>query len=153
VVLGVRIAATEGGDVSGDGKLELLRRVPIFASFKAHDLELVGRLADEIDVPAGRALTREGEIGHEFFVIIDGRVRVERDGKLLNTLGAGDFLGEIALLDGRPRTATAVTEGPARLLVLAHREFASLLAEYPSIQLQVLQALARRVRHLDPEEV
>lgn len=137
--------------MSGDGKLDLLRRVPIFASLKTHDLELVGRLADEIDVPAGRALTREGEIGHEFFVIVDGRVRVERNGKLLNTLGTGDFLGEIALVDGRPRTATATTEGPARLLVLAHREFASLLAEYPTIQIEVLQALAQRVRHLDPD--
>ena len=139
--------------MSGDGKLDLLRRVPIFASLKAHDLGLVGRLADEIDVPAGRALTREGETGHEFFVIVDGRVRVEREGKLLNTLGPGDFLGEIALVDGRPRTATAITEGPARLLVMAHREFASLLAEYPSIQIEVLQALAQRVRHLAPDEV
>ncbi|MGZ6345319.1 MAG: Crp/Fnr family transcriptional regulator [Candidatus Limnocylindrales bacterium] len=137
--------------MSGDGKLDLLRRVPLFASFKAHDLELVARLADEIDVPAGKALTREGDVGHEFFVIVEGRVRVEREGQVLNTLGPGDFLGEIALVDGGPRTATAVTESNARLLVLAHREFSSLLSQYPSIQVEVLQALAHRVRHLDRE--
>jgi len=137
--------------VSGDAKLELLRRVPLFATFKARDLELVGRLADEVDVPAGRVLTREGEVGHEFFVIVSGTVRIERAGKLLNTLGPGDFLGEIALIDGRPRTATATAVGPARLLVLASREFASLTGEYPDIQIEVLEALAQRVRHLDPD--
>jgi CRP/FNR family transcriptional regulator, cyclic AMP receptor protein len=137
--------------VSRDEKLELLRQVPLFKSFKAGDLEHVGSLADEIDVPDGKALTREGQFGHEFFVIIAGRVRIERGGRTLSTLGPGDFLGEIALVDGRPRTATAIAEGPTRLLVLAHREFNSLLDRYPSIQLEVLHALARRVRHLEPD--
>jgi len=134
-----------------DQKLDLLRRVPLLSGLGDGDLRQIERLADEVDVPAGTKLTREGEIGHEFFVIITGRVRVERDGRKVNDLGPGDFLGEIALIDGRPRSATVVTDEPSRLLVLAHREFRTLLDSYPQIERQVLQALAGRVRDADPE--
>ena len=137
--------------MSGDKKFELLATVPLFARLRGRELERVGRLAEEIDVPADRVLIRQGAIGHEFFVIVDGRVRVERDGTVLNTRGPGDFVGEIALLDERPRLATVTTETPCRLLVLAHREFHTLLAEQPDIQLLVLKALAERVRQLEPE--
>jgi CRP/FNR family cyclic AMP-dependent transcriptional regulator len=133
-----------------DRKIELLRRVPLFAGLRDNDLNEVGRLTDEVDVPANTALTREGRIGHEFFVILSGRVRVEHDGRTINSLGPGDFLGEIALVDGRPRSATVTTEEPTRLLVLAHREFTSLLDSYPSIRAPVMRALAERLRQVDP---
>jgi CRP/FNR family cyclic AMP-dependent transcriptional regulator len=131
-------------------KIDLLRRVPLFARLRDSDLGEVERLTDEVDVPADTALTREGRIGHEFFVILSGRVRVERDGKIINSLGPGDFLGEISLIDGRPRSATVTTEEPTRLLVLAHREFRSLLDNYPGIREPVMQALAERLREADP---
>jgi CRP/FNR family transcriptional regulator, cyclic AMP receptor protein len=134
-----------------DRKVDLLRRVPLFAGLGDGDLREVARLADEVDVPAGTALTREGQLGHEFFVIVEGRARVNRNGRKVNELGPGDFLGEIALIDGRPRSATVTTEEPTRLLVLAHREFRSLLDNFPKIERQVLQALADRVRQADPE--
>jgi CRP-like cAMP-binding protein len=134
-----------------DRKVDLLRRVPLFAGLGDGDLREVARLADEVDVPAGTALTREGQLGHEFFVIVEGRARVDRNGRKVNELGPGDFLGEIALIDGRPRSATVTTEEPTRLLVLAHREFHSLLDDFPKIEGQVLQALADRVRQADPE--
>jgi CRP/FNR family cyclic AMP-dependent transcriptional regulator len=82
-------------------------------------------------------------------VILEGSVAVTRDGKALATLGPGDYLGEIALLDDGPRTATATAETGARLLVLAHREFHSLIDEYPDVRSAVLQSLAERVRRLD----
>ena len=132
-----------------DTKLDLLRRVPLFSGLDRSGLEQVAKLADEVEVAAGAVLTREGETGHEFFVVVDGRVRVEQGGQLVNTLGAGDFLGEISLVDGGPRSATATSEGGARLLVVGHREFHSLLAEFPKIQLQILQALAERVRRVE----
>lgn len=135
----------------GDKKLELLATVPLFSRLRGRELERIGQLADEIDVPADRVLIRQGAIGHEFFVIVDGRVRVERDGEILKTRGPGEFVGEIALIDERPRSATVTTETPCRLLVLGHREFHTLLAEQPDIQLLVLKALAERVRQLEPE--
>ncbi len=134
-----------------DAKLELLRLVPLFAGLGRHELEEIERLVDEIDVPAGKVLTTQGRSGAEFFVIVSGSARVERDGVIVRTLGDGDFLGEIALIDGRPRSATVTVETPARLLVLAHREFDSLLDRFPTIQRKVLDALAHRVRQTEPE--
>jgi CRP-like cAMP-binding protein len=133
-----------------DTKLELLRGVHLFGGLADGDLRRIEQLADEVDVPAGTTLTQEGRFGHEFFVILAGRVRVEHQGQTLRYLGPGDFLGEIALVDGRPRSATVTTEEPSRLLVLAQREFHTLLESYPRIQLQVLRALAERVRSADP---
>jgi len=134
-----------------DQKLELLRQVPLFAGLGRRELGEVGRLADEVELPAGRVLTREGHSADEFFIIVHGAVRVERGGVTVNRLGDGDFLGEIALVDGGPRTATATIEEPGRFLVIGHREFHSLLDQFPTVQLAVLQALAQRVRSLDPE--
>jgi CRP/FNR family cyclic AMP-dependent transcriptional regulator len=134
-----------------DDKLEMLRRVPLFAGLGRRELEEVARLTDEIELPAGRTLTTEGEYGHEFFVIVTGSARVERDGATLATLRDGDFLGEIALLDGRPRSATVTVAEPSRLLVLGHREFNSLLDRFPGIQREVLLALAARVRRAEPD--
>jgi CRP/FNR family cyclic AMP-dependent transcriptional regulator len=134
-----------------DEKLELLKRVPLFAGLGRKEIEEIGRLAEEIDVPAGRVLMREGQTGQEFFVIVEGNVLIERGGRALRTLGAGDFLGEIALVDDGPRTATATVETNAALLVLAHREFHSLMDQFPSVRTAVLQALAMRVRQLEPD--
>lgn len=133
-----------------DQKLELLKGVPLLAGLGKHEIEEVGRLAEEVDVGAGHVLMREGASGSEFFVIVDGAVRIDRGGTTVRTLRAGDFLGEIALIDNGPRTATATTESPAKLLVVAHREFHSLMDQFPTIRTCVLEALASRVRNLDP---
>jgi CRP/FNR family cyclic AMP-dependent transcriptional regulator len=134
-----------------DEKLELLKRVPLFAGLGRREIEEIGRLAEEIDVAAGRVLMREGQTGQEFFVIVRGSVIIERGGTRLRVLGAGDFLGEIALVDDGPRTATATVESDSALLVLAHREFHSLMDQFPTVRSAVLQALAQRVRQLEPD--
>ena len=134
-----------------DQKLELLRRVPLFTGLGNREIEEIGRLVDEIDLPAGRELTREGRSGGEFFVIVEGDVRIERGGKVLREMKAGDFLGEIALIDDGPRTATATTTSASRLLVVGHREFHSLMERFPAMQATVLKALAERVRRLEPD--
>jgi CRP/FNR family transcriptional regulator, cyclic AMP receptor protein len=133
-----------------DEKLDLLKRVPLLAGLGRKEIEEVGRLAEEIDLPAGHVLMREGASGSEFWVIVEGSVSIDRGGTTIRSLGAGDFLGEIALVDNGPRTATATTETPAKLLVLGHREFHSLMDRFPTIQTSVLQALAHRVRNLEP---
>lgn len=129
-----------------DEKLEQLRRVPLFEGLAKRDLEELATLADEIDVMDGRVLTREGERGHEFFIVLDGSVEVDVQGTTVATLGKGDFLGEIALVDGKPRSATTRAVGPTRLLVVGHREFHRLMDDFPSVKTCVLQALAERVR-------
>jgi CRP/FNR family cyclic AMP-dependent transcriptional regulator len=134
-----------------NAKLELLRRVPLFAGCKNNALEQIERLADEVDVPDGYTLIREGTFGEQFFLIVQGRVRIERGGQTIRTLGPGEYLGEISLIDKGRTTATATTDGPARLFVLSHREFNSLLDQSPAIRLEIMRALASRVRQLDPD--
>ena len=134
-----------------DQKLELLKAVPLFSGLDARSLAEVGRLADEVDVRAGKVLIEEDQFGHEFFVIVAGRVAIDRGGRRLRVMGPGDFFGEIALVDRGPRTATATAETDGRVLVIGHREFNSLMGAFPDVREQVILALARRVRNLAPE--
>ena len=134
-----------------DQKLELLKKTPLLSELGGHELEEVGRLVDEVDVPAGRVLMREGDTGREFFIVVDGTVGIDRGGTRIRTIEPGGFFGEIALLAEGPRTATATTDGPATLLVLGHREFHTLMDRYPSIRDCILGSLAKRIRTLQPE--
>ena len=129
-----------------DEKLDLLATVPLFARMGAKELERLGQLADEVEVGMDRVLAEQGETGHEFFIVLDGRLMVLDGHTPIATLGPGDFFGEIALLDGRPRTATVRAEGIARLLVVGHREFHALMDEFPSVRTAVLEAVADRLR-------
>lgn len=134
-----------------DDKARLLARVPLFSHLDGKALAHVETLVDSVDVKAGTILMTEGRIGQEFFVVLEGSIDVTRGGSPLATLGPGDYLGEIALLDDGPRTATATAATDARLLVLAHREFHTLIDQYPGIRTAVLQSLAERVRRLDAQ--
>ena len=128
-----------------DAKVELIARVPLFADCSRRELREIAEAADEVVVPAGTTLTKEGASGREFVVIVDGAADVRRRGRKVNELGSGDFLGEIALIAGTPRTATVRTTQPTHALVLTGSQFRSLLRRVPSIQLKVLGALARRM--------
>lgn len=134
-----------------DEKLELLKSIPLFAGFGGRELERLGMLTDQVDLPEGRVLMRQGESGQEMFVIVRGRARVERDGRVIAERGTGDILGEIALVDEGPRTATVTLSEASSLLVVGHRDFHSLMDEMPTVRTQVLESLARRVRHLEPD--
>jgi CRP/FNR family transcriptional regulator, cyclic AMP receptor protein len=137
--------------VAKDEKLDLLHRIPLFSAFDGKKLKRLGMLADQVHVPAGKVLMRQGDNGTDMMVIVNGQVSVERDGERLNTLGNGDFFGEIALVDGGPRTATVTTETPSSLLVITHRDFHSLMDEFPEVAGQVMNAMANRIRHLEPD--
>jgi CRP-like cAMP-binding protein len=126
-------------------KLDLLGRVPLFAGLSKRDLQRVARIADEIDLREGKQLISEGSSGRQFFILLDGGADVRRKGRRLNTMGPGDFFGEIALLSDRLTTATVTTTEPSRALVITRASFKSLLRDEPSVQLKVLQALADRV--------
>ena len=132
-------------------KVQLLRNVPLFGALNERELRRLARMMDEVDVSAGRYVIRQGKRGSEFFIIVTGRVRIERDGEVLGELGSGDFLGEIALVDGGPRTASAVAVDDSRVLVLTARDFRSMLDSTPQVESKVLRTLAKRVRNLQPD--
>ena len=134
-----------------DEKLELLKSIPLFAGFGRRELERLGMLTDQVDLPAGRVLMRQDEAGHEAFIIVRGRAEITRDGRVIAERGNGDILGEIALVDKGSRTATVTLTEPSQLLVVGHRDFHTLMDEMPAVRTQVLESLARRVRNLEPD--
>ena len=128
-----------------NAKVELIKRVPLFERLSKRELEEIASLADELDLPAGRNLTKEGASGHEFVVLAEGEADVKKNGKTINRLSSGDFLGELALVTGRPRTATVTTTSDTRLLVITASAFRKLMHDTPSIQAKILDAVAARL--------
>jgi CRP/FNR family cyclic AMP-dependent transcriptional regulator len=131
--------------MASNTKVEALSQVPLFSTVSKAELRRIGSIADEIDIRAGRVLTREGARGREFFVILEGSADVRRKGRKVRTLGPGDFFGEVALVSRRPRTATVTASSPVRALVITDRAFRQLLERQPRIGMKVLRALAERV--------
>ncbi|HEY0414839.1 MAG TPA: cyclic nucleotide-binding domain-containing protein [Gaiellaceae bacterium] len=129
-----------------NAKIDLIKGVPLFSHCSRGQLAALAAEADELDVAEGTALTREGEPGREFVVIVEGSVDVTRHGRRLARLGAGDFLGEIALISGAPRTATVTTTSAARILVLTDRAFKRVTREMPAINASLVKALSERLQ-------
>lgn len=132
-----------------DPKLDLLHSIGLFSRLDRRDLERLGQLVDEVEVPAGKVLMLQGDTGSEAFVVVSGRLAVVRSGQPLEDRGPGEIVGEIALLSEGPRTATVTAAERTRLLVLGHREFHALMDEQPAIRLAVLDELAVRLRSLE----
>lgn len=133
-----------------DDRLAPLRDVPLFADLDARGLQAVAVLARETNVLAGEAIMLEGEPGDAFYVILDGMVRVEKGGRAIRSMTRGGFIGEIALLDGRARTASAVAVTDARLLRLGQHEFDRLVDTFPEVRTKVQAAIRRRLRGPEP---
>jgi CRP/FNR family transcriptional regulator, cyclic AMP receptor protein len=136
---------------SQDTKVEALRRAPLFESLSKKELTQLARVSEDMEIPAGTALTKEGEIGHEFFVIVEGETQVKRKGRTVATRGGGDFVGEIALLEQVPRTATVTAKTDLRVFVLTSKDFHHLLEENPKVERKVLRTLAKRVADLSTD--
>jgi CRP-like cAMP-binding protein len=132
-----------------DAYLDHLATVPLFSALSKKDLQKIARASDEIEVEAGRVLVQEGTSGHEAFVILEGRATVERKGLTVADLGPGHYFGELALLDGGPRTATVIATTPLKVLVLGQREFSGVLDSVPGLAHKLLATLATRIRDLD----
>ena len=128
-----------------DAKIELLKKVPLFAGCSKSELRELAKTADELDLREGTVLTREGRPGREFFVLIDGTAEVRRKGKKIADLGPGDWLGEIALITDSPRTATVTATSPVDVLVITDRRFRSVVETMPSIALKVLARVGERL--------
>jgi CRP-like cAMP-binding protein len=131
--------------LGGNPKVELLRRVPLFSTCAKNDLEAIGRITDELDLPEGKELITQGTRGQQFFILLEGSADVRRDGERINEMGEGDFFGELALLEDRETTATVTTTSPARVLVITPQSFRRLLRESGSVEKQVQAARERRL--------
>jgi CRP-like cAMP-binding protein len=131
---------------SHDDKAKALGRAPLFRNLSRGELVELAKRTEDLEVEEGKVLAREGDLGSEFFVVVDGEVAVTKDGRELRRLSAGDFFGEIALIwDSPRRTATVTAATPLRFFVLTRQAFRSLIDRHPDIESRVLEALEERV--------
>lgn len=128
-----------------DTKVEALSAAPLFQGLSDKELGEIAMRTDDLDFPAGKVLVREDEIGSEFYVIMDGEVEVTRNGEVLTTEGAGDFFGEIALVEDVPRHATVTATTPLRCFMLTRGRFLHVLNDYPDVERKVMRTLAKRL--------
>jgi CRP/FNR family transcriptional regulator, cyclic AMP receptor protein len=126
-----------------------LKSIWLFSSCTGSELRKIRSSLDELEVPKGKVLVEEGRIGLEFFLIVDGKASVIRNGKKVATLGPGGYFGELALLDRRPRSASVVSDTDMDVLVLSQRQFNGLLQSVPTIGRKLLAAMANRLREAD----
>ena len=131
-----------------DRKSALLSEARLFDGVDADGMDRIAAVAVEVEFPADHVIARQGEIGTGFFVVIEGGVRVIRDGGTIATLGPGDFFGELSVLDGRPRVAQVLADGPTTCLALATWDFEAVLLAEPRVSLAILRGLAGRLRDL-----
>lgn len=130
-------------------KTDLLREIPLFSECSRAELDQVAGVADELALPAGTVLMREGAVGKELVVLIDGEVDVTQGSTRIATRAGGDFVGELALVTQRPRTATVTATSEIRVLVVSASAFQRLLRDVPAIAVKVLKAVGER---LGPEQ-
>lgn len=136
-----------------DSKLDHLGQVRLFSACNKKELGLIGKASDEVSVPAGKEIVTQGSTGHEFFLILSGEAAVKRSGRKVNTLSAGDYFGELALLSKGERNASVVAETDMDLLVLGQREFSGVLDEVPGLAHKLLVSMANRLREMDAKAV
>jgi CRP/FNR family cyclic AMP-dependent transcriptional regulator len=127
----------------------VLAELPLFSECSRRELEAVAAIADELRIPAGRVLMRQGTKGRELIVLLAGEAAVSRNGQAIATRGPGDFLGELALVTHRPRTATVTAATDLEVLAIEGGAFERLVRDVPSVALKVLKAVGER---LPPED-
>ena len=125
--------------------VKALERIEAFAGLSKDELAKLARWTFELEVPAGEELTKEGRLAHEFFVIEDGAAEVRQNGERIAELGAGDFFGEIGLLETERRTATVVATTPMRLIVMFQREFKQMEQTMPAVADRIRSAIRARL--------
>lgn len=135
-----------------DRRTELLGACRLFAGVTPDDLAAVAERAIEVEFTTNRVIARQGEIGTGFFIVVDGAVRVVRDGEELAVLRPGEFFGELSVLDGLPRVAQVVATEPTRCLALASWDFEQAMLDSPTLALAIIRGLAARVRSVTEQQ-
>jgi CRP/FNR family transcriptional regulator, cyclic AMP receptor protein len=134
-----------------DAYLDHLGSIGLFSALSRKELSRVARASDEVKVQAGHELAKQGDVGREMFVFVEGEATVRRNGRKITTIGPGAAVGELSLLDRGPRTASVTCDTDCTVLVLGAREFTSLLDDVPGLSHKVLARLAAWVRDLDSQ--
>jgi len=129
--------------------LDHLRNVAMFSACSTRDLQKIAKAGDELTLAAGTLIVDQGQTGREAFVLLEGSATVRRNGKKVATLGSGDVIGELSLLDHGPRTASVTCDTDCLVLVLEQRNFMGVLDEVPAVAHNMLSHLAGRIRELD----
>jgi CRP-like cAMP-binding protein len=127
-----------------------LKNVPFFGSLSNRELTGVAQQTDELDVAPGKALAREGDFGHEFFVIVDGTADVVRGDRKLAELGPGDFFGEMALVGEERRIATVTATSPMRVIVMTRESFRAIDRTMPAVHTKIVEAIEARRAAAEP---
>ncbi len=130
-------------------KIDALKNVPLLGVLSRRQLDLIAKHTDEVAIEADKVLARQGGLGIEFFLILEGSARVERDGRVIARVGAGDVFGEMSVIDQKPRSATVMAETPMILLVVHARSFRTLLDDVPELRQKILLTLCQRLRAAD----
>jgi CRP/FNR family transcriptional regulator, cyclic AMP receptor protein len=130
-------------------KIDLLKKVPLFSNLSQRHLREISKHADQVQMETGKVLAEQGKTGWEFIFIVDGKARIEKDGKVIRQLSGGDFFGEIALIDGKLRTATVAAETDMTLLIVHKTSFDHLLNTIPGLQKKILISLCDYLRRAE----
>ncbi len=135
--------------MAGKQIIEHLRNISLFSACSTKDLQKIAKVSDELHVAAGTILVDQGQTGREAFVLMSGSATVKRNGKKIATVGEGDVIGELALLDRGPRTATVICDTDCEVLVIDQRHFLGVLDEVPALAIKLLGVLASKIRDFD----
>jgi CRP/FNR family cyclic AMP-dependent transcriptional regulator len=135
--------------MTAGGNALALSKIWLFSTTSAKDLRTIRKALEEASVPPGRLLCEQGTIGREFFLIVSGQASVKRTNRKVATLGPGQYFGELALLDRRPRSASVTSDTDMTLLVLGQRQFNGVLDSVPALSRKLLAAMATRLREAD----
>jgi CRP/FNR family cyclic AMP-dependent transcriptional regulator len=130
-------------------KIDLLKKVPLFTDLSKRHLGEIAKHADQVQVKRDRVLVQQGKTGWEFIFIVEGKARVEKDGKVIRQLSGGDFFGEISLIDGEPRTSTVIAETDMTLLIVHKTSFDHLLYAIPGLQRKIITSLCQYLRRAE----
>ena len=130
-------------------KIDLLKKVPLFSDLSQRHLGEIGKHADQVQVERDRVLVQQGKTGWEFIFIVEGKARVEKNGKVIRQLSGGDFFGEVALIDGKPRTASVTAETDMTVLIVHKTSFDHLLDTIPGLQKKILISLCDYLRRAE----
>jgi len=130
-------------------KIDLLKKVPLFSNLSQRHLGEIGKHADQVQVERDRVLVQQGKTGREFIFIVEGKARIEKNGKVIRQLSGGDFFGEISLIDGEPRTSSVIAETDMTLLIVHKPSFDHLLEDIPGLQRKILISLCQYLRRAE----
>lgn len=130
-------------------KADVLATVPLFEGLGKKDLTQIALHVDETTIPAGSHIVEQGKVTHEVAIIVDGRVGIHRDGRLVGELGPGDTIGVMSSIDGQPQNATCIAEDDCRALIMTPKDLSELFERVPALARRVMVTLSRRLRESD----